>query len=312
MSTRETDPLITHYLPILRGHIVTKYRWLETRGNCLVTIDDLVQIAAIALFKLAAEWDSILAKKGKTREGNNGLFWSFLVLNVKRDVLGYYEKEGHAGWNEKDNESFDVPAGGFEDGESWAEVKTSLQQKHDSATWDIIHEDLVDFFSTLPQKDKTFIALRYFDHLNHTAAASVVGLSAGRLSTQTKAIADRWRDYARNQFTDHTVVIGRRIERDWEPPESLFTYLRDRHRKDLAEYLGYVTICFRADPVYLTEVLNTKRVPIGESSLIRLSPFQQHQADEMLRAGVSMTKTARELGVSLTAVRNHAKRAVAS
>ena len=41
----DKDQLISHYLPVVRGHIVKNYEWMARRGNCLISVDDLIQVA---------------------------------------------------------------------------------------------------------------------------------------------------------------------------------------------------------------------------------------------------------------------------
>lgn len=297
-----TDPLITEYLPVLRGHVIKKYRWMEERGNCLITLDDLIQIASIRLMSLVDKWDDILAEQGKTREGNGGMFWKFLAHQVKQDVLKYYNRDGRP----ESNDSLDIETD--TNAENPAEIKTSLLQRNDGIHWRAIHNDIVDFFATLPRKDKTFLALRYFDEMQHSTAAALLGIGEKSYRNQVGTITARWRDYTRNQFTDVPVDVARRIAVDWEPTEALITYLRDRHRKDLSEYLGIVTIAFREDTSYLVDALNTQKVVVPGATPTLLSPAQQQQVDELMGQGVNKMDISRKLGVTYGAVIGHAKR----
>lgn len=300
-----TDPLITEYLPVLKGHIVRKYRWMENRGNCLLTIDDLVQVASIQLMKLAERWDDILAERGQTRDGNGGMFWKFLEHQTKQEVLRYYEKVAKA------NRPAHASADDIEEnpGGYTPEVRTALARLQQPS---IVHQDIAAFFDTLPRKDKMYIALRYFDELSYAQMADVLGANKNTTTNLTVRIVDRWRDYARNQFTDHSVVVGRRVEWEWEPTETLLTYIQNRHRVDLPEYLGWVSLCLRADVSYLADILSTQRTEAVSAREPALSPFQQAEVDRLIGEGVNKMEISRRLGVTYGKVLGHAKRGVSS
>ena len=165
-----TDPLVTRYLPVLRGMIIKKYSWVETRGNCLLTVDDLIQVASIRLIDLVSRWDGILAGMGKERDGDGALFWTFLRHETKQAILAYWERV--APDNQPLTDSFDDH---LEDEDSWADVRTSLMRLRDPS---IIHADIADYFTTIPQRDKVIITLRYFDDLPWATVADVLGIAA--------------------------------------------------------------------------------------------------------------------------------------
>ncbi|WP_144797690.1 sigma-70 family RNA polymerase sigma factor [Microbacterium paludicola] len=315
-----TDPLISEYLPVLRGHVIKKYRWMEERGNCLITIDDLIQIASIRLLKLAADWDDILAGQGKTRAGNNGLFWKYLENGTKQSVLKYYERVGNVplkGKSERDVTggltaiSADGEEYGATDDQSAREWWQSVE---DSMFGKITLRKVADFFDTLPRRDKIIIALRHYDELPFAQIDALLGVAKRTVNPQADQIVTRWRDFARNQFTDHQVEVSKRQARPWEPTDVLIEYLRTRHRNDLPTYLGRVTIAFHTDPTYLAEILNpaTTRSPASLSGYhgdrLPLSAFMQAQIDKMLGEGVTGAEIARTLGLSRNRVYDHAKR----
>lgn len=291
-----TDPLISEYLPVVNGHIVRHYAWMRDRGNCLITIEDLQQIAAITLINLTAKWDDILAREGKTRDGNGGLFWTFLAHQVKQDVLKYYER---VGTRETDRLADSIDADD--------EFRTSIRIPDGSATGKILTADIAAFYDTLPRKDKVLIALRHFDELPYPQIASILGANKMTTFNLTARVEARWRDFARNQFTDHQVDVARRVEVAWEPPESLIEYVHTRHRKDLSEYLGYVTLCLRNDVTYLTGILGGRSIAPGAMPS-GLSPSQQVEVDKLIGEGVNKMEISRRLGVTYGVVIGHAKR----
>ena len=295
------DPLISEYLPVVQGHIVKQYSWMAERGNCLMTIDDLKQVASIALVKLVTRWDDILAEQDKMREGNGGLFWWYLKEDIKRTVIKYYRDLGRKG-------EYDEPTVDELGDETWAVQRTSLRAPTDSPTARITRDDIVDFFSTLSPRHKTLIALRYFDELPMQQVADVMdGLEKTTRNNVATAVANL-RAFALNQFIDQPKNMPRQVHMPWAPPESLAMYLRERHRKDLAEYLGIVTLAFRADVSYLVDILGQDRVVATGAMPVTMSPFQQAAADELLGQGESMREVSRRLDVSYGVIVNHAKR----
>lgn len=290
------DPLISEYLPVVNGHIVRRYGGLIRGGNCLFTVEDVQQIAAIALVKLVDQWDGILAEQGKTREGNGGLFWRYLENNVKRDVLDFYNRAGKKG--NRDVDLMEEYGDGDDDKRTslWHMPRPSLAQ-----------QDVVDFFVTLPQRDKILIALRYFDELPFDRVADILSAEKRTTQTLTHRVVERWRAHARNQFQTYLEEVPPRQPRQWEEPESLSLYLQTRHRKDISEYLGYVTICFRADVSYLVDILGRERVEAA-GQRATLSPFMQAQVDQMISDGVNNAEIARTLGLGYGQVRGQASR----
>jgi len=295
------DPLISRYLSPLEGHIVKRYRWVEyrakDRGDHTITVDDLKQIAAIELIKLTARWDDELTQRGETREDDNGgLFWTFLVNRVKGAIFNYAHDHDHEHQKSLDDELEHALAG---------EERTHLRAPVEPVSWYATHQTLVDYFATLSTKDKTFIALRYYDNLTLRQIADVVG--TGSASYTLREVVSRWRDFARNQVTDHSVNIPSRIGKRWTPPDSLHEYVRTRHRKELSDYLGIVTLSLRADPGYLPEILsdNDRWFPPGAYESRALSPFMQAQIDAMHRDGKKPTAISRDLGLDLQLVKYH-------
>ncbi|WP_433721132.1 hypothetical protein [Microbacterium laevaniformans] len=293
------DPLIAEYLPVVHGHIAKNYAWMARRGNCLITVEDLQQIAAIALLKLCAKWDAILASEGKSRDGNSGLFWTILKVRVRDDVLKYYAR---IGLREVDDLSDSI--------DDDDDFRTSIRAPYTPAPGAILLADVADFFDTLPRKDKVYIALRHYDELPYPQMASILGALPATTRTLTSRIEGRWRDFARNQFTDHSVQVPRRVEVGWEPSDSLLNYVSSRHRNDLPTYLGRVSTAFHADPVYLSHILSEAPTiaPGTGNRWEPLSPFIQSQIDKMIGDGVNHMEISRTLGISYARVRGHASR----
>lgn len=298
-----TDPLILEYLPSLRGHVIRKYGWMTERGNCLLTLDDIIQIASITLVRFLPLWDDFLAREGKSREGNGGLFWTFLEKRVRDDVLKYYERQAH-GHRGADASADDVN----ENPDAYTEpVRTALTARTASESWGVVHEELVDFFATLPRRDKMMLALRYFDDLPTDTAADLFGIARGTFTVMTSKAVRRWRSHARNQYAEYPGEVPARVEYEWAPSDALSAYLRDRHRKDIDEYLGYVTICLRADSGYLGTILDTTRhnSSTAEHWRGRMTADQEAETDRLLCEGVSAAEISRRLDIPVSRIRWH-------
>lgn len=303
-----TDPLISRYLPVVNGHIMKNYRWIEERGNCLCTVEDLQQIAAIALIRLAGKWDEILAEKGKARDGDNALFWAYLKNYVKSDVNAFFRDHGKKGADD------DTIFKGEDDETEDEMVRTSIRAKEDTPIGNIIWEDLVDFFELMPQKDKILIVLRYFDELTFDQMGDVLSANPGTTKALTSLVEQRWRLRARNMFTDYPAEETPRKPRPWDKPDSLEVYLQSRHRRDLSEHLWFATQCFRDDVSYLTDILgSTPFYPAGATEGRRvLNPTQEAMIDAMIREGESGAEIARRLEIPLHQVYQHSRRQVRS
>jgi DNA-directed RNA polymerase specialized sigma24 family protein len=308
-----TDTLISFYLPVVRGHIVNKYAWMETRGNCLITIEDLQQIAAIALVKLAAEWDETVAEhypnEPQRREGHDPRFWGLLAKAIKFRVINYYKNVGRADDNENSWPSFDAPP---PDGSTlnYAEAHTSIRQPESSPLWGLVNDTLIEYFQILSTREKVLIALRYFDELPFEQIADILSSQRGTCGAKVKEIGARWRAYARNQFVDQPAELAPHNPYRWEVPPGLIEYVETRHRKDLSEWLWFVTECFRADVGYLTAVLGEGRyvVPGSLAKLHVISPYVGSQIDSMRADGLTQQAVANMLGITKSQVSHYLSR----
>lgn len=301
-----TDPLITRYLPVVNGHIVKHYRWIEEKGNCLVSVEDLQQIAAMSLVKLAGKWDEILASLGKERDGDNALFWGYLRNTIKSDVRTFYRDHGRKGADDSSifTEATDEDGNEKED-ETWAAIRTSVRAPEDSAFGKLVWNNLIDYFELMPTRDKVLFALRHFDELSIAQTADVLSANVSTTGSLLSTERARWRTFARNQVIDFPTPMTPRRARPWEAPESLHEYVQTRHRKDLPEYLWYVTEAFRRDVSYLTEILGTAAVFAPGVNAPVISPYMQTQIDRMYNDGAGPTEISRLTGLTISTVIGH-------
>ena len=167
---------------------------------------------------------------------------------------------------------------------------------------------LADYFDTLPQRDKVYLALRFYDDLPIARVADILGAVKRTTSNNLANIVTRWRNNARNLYTDHQVYIPPRRFLGWEPPQTLVDYVRTRHRNTIPEYLGRVSIALHNDHAYLGHILNAGYIAPGsfdDRPGAVVSPCIARQIDRMLAEGVSRMEISRLLGLNYTTVTYH-------
>ncbi len=309
------ENMVDEFLPQLRAHVIRRYGWLERRGNCLITIDDLIQVASIALLRHIDRWPSIAADRGWDPSNNDGAFFVMLKEDVKRKIIRYRRDAGDPAEGEIEPiaTSFDnrPTVDGHELETTEAEYRTSLHAPNMHPHWKMVQADIVDYFVFLRKREKMNIALRYFDELSHATTAEMLGISVQSSRQTITKVKAEWINHARNQFRDEQVLTQERTHGIvWEPSEALVAYIRDRHRMDIDEFLGIVTIAFREDVGYLTEILseNYHYGATAHAASRALSPYQEAQVDKWVAAGMSQADIARDLGVAY----HHVNRYVAS
>ena len=299
------ENMVNEFLPQLRAHVISKYGWLERRGQCLVTVDDLIQVASIAMLRHIDRWPKIAADRGWDPNNNDGAFYTMLKEDVKRKIIRYRRESGDPAADEVDPiaKSFDDrPKGldGVSVGNTPEEYRTALHAPSMLPHWKMVQSDVVDYFVFLQKREKMNIALRYFDELSHETTAELLGVSTAVSKSCVSNVRTDWLNHARNQFRDEQVpTLPRRDGIKWEPSEALVAYLRDRRRMDIDEYLGIVTISFREDVSYLTEILSETRHygATAHAGTRALSPYQEAQVDKWMAKGMSQKQIAIDLGV---------------
>ncbi len=298
-----TDPLISEYLPIVQGHVVNRYKGYARRQHCLVSMEDLMQVAAIELVLLTADWPQICEERGDVEGDGKALFWSYLVTRVKSAVLRYVERTAHM---EADSGTrrLDIVA---EDGQNEDEVRTSLFKWRDPS---LLQQEIADYYGLLPTRHKALIALRYFDELTFSQVADILSATEKTTGNLTHAVVDRWRAFARNQWVTHPDWLPAPASSRWTIPESFELYVQARYRTDVHTYLGYFAVCLKADVSYLTQILGRSKtvVPGSAAHSQAFSPAQQAQVDARLAAGELARDIAADMGVHQNTVYNHAKR----
>ena len=301
---KTVDPLISEYLPVVKGQIAKKYWWIEDRGNCLLTTDDLIQVASIALVTLTNKWDDILADQGATREDmtDGRLFWHYLKSEVKWMVLNAIKRQAKLDQdNHTTNWRYDAHAE-----ELWGEdVRTALTRHQDPS---ILQADIAEYFALMPPYEKTILALRHFDELSFPQISDLLGVAAPLLSEHATKAINRWRVYARNQYLDTPEYLPRHPRRAWEPPTALVDYLQSRHHADIHEYLGVVTISFRVDVSYMVDILGGRRFTgTANHPNSRLTDEQRKEIDRLTGEGMNAMEVSRRLDIPYGSVRYQIK-----
>jgi DNA-directed RNA polymerase specialized sigma24 family protein len=315
MSITPAD-IVATTLPKLGGYIHNNYRWIEDRGHCLLTVDDLKQVASIQMLDLAERWPAIAEDRGfpDDRDAQEKLFWAFLKHEVKQAVQEHVQsvtrqyKEGPSSHNSLDD--FDPNARS----EHPDDVRTALWRY---APPSMLLEDVVDFFTIQPVQDKLAIALRYFDGLSLEMLAGMMGIEPASCRSRAKRASKRILDYAKNQCVDEPNDLEPRRTHGWETPEAITNYVRNRYRTDVANYLGYVTLCFRADVSYLVDILDAGnggvfRSPLAVNGRATLTASQLFEIDARLGGGETQSQIARDMALPIATVQSAAHRQVAA
>lgn len=314
-SELAVDPgrLVEAFLPKLRAHVTKRYAWLDTRGNCMLSIDDVIQAASIRLIQLAERW-AVVVDKHPEWEPTDGtydaLFFTYLHFEVKKAI----GKEHQLAGGDTSLVSLTVEQGGeqferaalyeYSDGE--LHDRTGVRRRPDGPWWHAVVEEIMTFWDTMAPKEKMSIALRHYDELPADRVATLMGTSP----LYTNRVERRWRAHARNtvRLGDDYEFVPRTKPYAWQPTDLLEAYLQDRHQKTLHEYLGVVTISFRVDPDYLVRALTAANT-YSPSTHDKLSANQldalYHLADE----GLGYAAIARELNVTDRTVARRLQRA---
>jgi RNA polymerase sigma factor (sigma-70 family) len=302
-----TDGLLASGMAILPGHVQRHYGYIARAGNCILQYEDLLQVAYIELVRLVRAWDEIKPEgvgDDIDDERTRMTFMGYLRDRVKWEILKY-SRDTTDGLASYSYASFDEP-GAFDSDQTEAEVRTSLNL-HVAPS--ITHADIADYFSTLPTRDKVILALRYFDELTYKEIAEIVGTTENSAAAFASKACDAVRAFARNQFVSDPTEIPHRRDA-WEAPDTVTTYVRARwQREDLAEYLGVVTLCFRADVSYLVDIIGRTHVHVPKSQTSgRIRWELQDEIERRYDAGQTQAEIADAMGLAKSTVWNHVHR----
>lgn len=318
----DSDALYQHYDKFVTGFAVKKYHWLQGR-SCLLAVDDIVQLARIALLEVSQEWPQLRLTRDRGQYEDRE-FWRYLETAIRGGVLGEarrLQRHHHDEWDRSIDaiqEAFDTPGQHISSSDATALIegdeRTSLRVGRSSATWMMTHEAAVDYFAILPRRHKIIIALRYFDDMTLPAVKRLLGRYAGDPSTLSARAIESWRAYVRTLFLDDADNVAplKARNRGGDEPYALTRFVRERYGSDVDGWLGFVTRCFREDVSYMVDILgHDVYVPPGAYGAT-LSPFQQTQVDVWRAAGVSIAEIGRRLNVTWDVVKNYTARRYAA
>lgn len=287
----------------LAGYVINRYSWLDRR-SCLFSIDDVLQLANVAVLHAAQRWEQIatdiLGDPNASPLRHRALVWSCVKTAVKRDILRAAERAGVT-----NREAFDVSIDGelerYEaSGSIDFGVRTALRYE---ARYSIEHNDLVDYFSVFPKRDKVHLALKFFDGLTADQAGAVLGLKGKTYSQYTLTAQARLRTRARNLFTTQPVPEPARRPLAWDVPETLVTYVAREHGDDVEGWLGFYTRCMRLDVQYVTDIISTDTfVPDVAHSPRNLSMDQVDEIRRRVAAGQTYQHVADAMGINRSSV----------
>ncbi len=299
----DPEAIIARMLRPLRGHIVNRYAWMERRGGCLVTVEDLIQVASLELVKLATEWTTKRPAEMLVDEGR--VFWSYLQKIVKTTVLDCLNEN-------LDPQQVDLDEqGAYGSGHASDiddEPRTSVRTPAVSFNWAMLSEEIVDYFAVMPRRHKVLIALRYFEELTFDEIGVLNGMSKESVFKIVGPAVESWRKVTQGIYAEKRWGVARITGSPWEAPAAVEEFVQARHGIDVTEWLGFVTRCFRADVSYLVDALSVGRYFPPGAVAVGLSPAQRAQVDIMISAGHNPTDVARRLELPRNMVYNHTKR----
>lgn len=312
MNPIQAAALFERFYPHMVKHIRARYRWVEDKtGNVLVSVDDLVQVAAFELLKLAETWDDVARAMQITTDidQHGGLFWKTLAHRVKNRILTYKDQDVKVK-NDYLTKPSTVVVDGVED-DDWEVIRTSLRAPMEPS---LLHQEIVDFLSVMPQRDKVVIALRYFERLPYRQVGTLMESSGQSVSNTERDVTERLRTFALSRIKDDPPEVPARSNRPWSPPPVLIHYIEAKHGSDVPGWLGYFTICCRLDVGTVVSILSDERwmSPAADGGRgTSLTSMQRTMIDELLGQGVSKAEAARRVGASRSAVNYYAQREVA-
>lgn len=303
MSSVASQVFTAFHTPLIR-HVKKRYAWMQ-QGHCLLDLDDLIQVASIALLKLGSRWESIAADRGISPDPteNDGLVWAYLSHEIRNAIHKYADRTARID-DAKLTGSIDRELERFaEDGWLADDLRTQITVQPRDA-FSLLHGDLVDYISVMPQRDKVHLALRYFDGRTLDEAAKILEGKKATVWAYLQRVEDRLRAHAENQIRDIARDEPDRFANPWTPPDALHAYLRNTHDTDLLTWLGHFTICIRLDSRYITDMISGEY--FMPSTVRRGAKWTDEQVDEIDRrrtSGETVKAIAADMGIPESTVK---------
>ncbi|MFT4051096.1 MAG: sigma-70 family RNA polymerase sigma factor [Microbacterium sp.] len=302
--------LAEYSLRIIPGFVRNNYMWIARQGDPNLSCDDLAQVALIAAIELLEKWDTVRpadAGGDADDEATCRAFFGYLKPRIQAAIYDVSAATTHDR-RAYTYSSFDEPGMLEEGGENRLVQRTSIAV-HQSPS--VLHSDIVDYFSTLPARDKAVLALRFFDGLSFTQIAILTGYTEGSVATFERLSRNTVRAYARNQVAEFPEEITPRRVVGWTPPDELARYLQRRYGTDLPGYLGWVTNCFRVDVAYVAELVATGShfFAAGSKADLKVTAEMHEEIIRRDAAGESWASIGRDLGLTHHTVGKHVRRA---
>jgi len=114
--------------------------------------------------------------------------------------------------------------------------------------------EIVDYLSLMPLKNKVFAALRFFEEMPLDQIAELVEMSRESVTNQITRFSQQMREFALSRVLENPDPVPHYRYNKWEPPQRLLDWA-EQYGDDLQGYVGYVTICFRVDVSYMQDII---------------------------------------------------------
>ncbi|ALJ20323.1 sigma-70 family RNA polymerase sigma factor [Microbacterium sp. No. 7] len=274
------DRMIAQFHGTLVRTVTIRWGWMA-RGGVLTTVDDLEQVACLALLDLADTWPTYVQEKGYPADPveAHGLTWTLLVERARWHIHAYardverYEQRALSRSLDADLDQY------REEGTLAPAVRTAISVRDTDPT---LQTTIADYVIAQPPGDYTVLALRYYDELSQQHAGDVLGLGAAAINRRTGLALADIRAYAHAQVSETTTPPRDRRGYPWTPPDTLRGYLNDTHGLTLDAWHARFAHALRSDVTYLCALLGPGRA-VSRSTTNPRRKYTDEDVAEMTR-----------------------------
>lgn len=256
-----------------RGHKYAIDRWGMRRDLRYLHHDDLRSLADYALAKLLSkpgdEIDYVLPGGAFWNMLRNGIDWGVARITRVRD-----NDPGRV-WSYDDDTGSD-----FEDEDPARSYPFLQVVGRESLMLTTIADHIATSF---PTPLKAILALRFFEQLELSEVAEIIGCTDAAVTSWTKAATHNIVDFARNQTLENPIEVRGLTKLQHATREAVVSnvgaWVGERHGVDLSSWLGWAQICYRTDVSYIVDMIR-----VGNGNRLVVPGKLLHDRDADLEA----------------------------